>query len=197
MRLIGLTGGIASGKTTVAKILERMGVAAVDADMLAREVVAPGEPAYNAIVAEFGPGILNSDLSINRPALAQIVFADPEARRRLESITHPAIGARAAEKLAELDRQGMPVALYVAPLLIEAGITSRVDEVWVVYADPQTQLKRLVERDGMTPDEALLRIAAQMPMEEKKEYASIVIDNRGSLEELEQQVREIWKNYEL
>jgi len=197
VRLIGLTGGIASGKTTVAKILERMGVAAVDADMLAREVVAPGEPAYNAIVAEFGPGILNSDLSINRPALAQIVFADPEARRRLESITHPAIGARAAEKLAELDRQGMPVALYVAPLLIEAGITSRVDEVWVVYADPQTQLKRLVERDGMTPDEALLRIAAQMPMEEKKEYASIVIDNRGSLEELEQQVREIWKNYEL
>ena len=193
MRVIGLTGGIASGKSLVARILEQLGAAVVDADQLAREVVAPNEAAYHELVAEFGEGILSSDRTINRPLLGKLVFADPEARRRLEAITHPAIGRRAEQKLAALRRAGTRVVFYVAPLLIEAGITSRVDEVWVVYLDEPTQLKRLMARDGIGRDEALRRIAAQMPMEEKKKYGRLVIDNRGTPDELERQVREAWE----
>jgi dephospho-CoA kinase len=192
MRVIGLTGGIASGKSTVAKILERMGAVVIDADALSREVVTPGEAAYEAILAEFGERIVNPDRTINRSALGEIVFADPAARNRLERITHPAIGRRADQNLAELRRQGVPLVFYMAPLLIESGASARVDEIWIIYADPATQLHRLVERDGMSRDRALQRIAAQMPMDEKKKYGRVVIDNRGSLEETEQQVREIW-----
>jgi len=192
MRVIGLTGGIASGKSTVAKILERMGAVVIDADALSREVVTPGEAAYEAILAEFGERIVNPDRTINRSALGEIVFADPGARNRLERITHPAIGRRADQNLAELRRQGVPLVFYMAPLLIESGASARVDEIWIIYADPATQLHRLVERDGMSRDRALQRIAAQMPMDEKKKYGRVVIDNRGSLEETEQQVREIW-----
>lgn len=193
MRVIGLTGGIGSGKSTVARILERLGAAVIDADLLAREAVAPGEQAYQAIVAEFGAGILNPDRTINRGALGRLVFADPEARRRLEQITHPAIARLAGEKLAELRRTGTPLAFYMAPLLIEAGGASRVDEVWVVYADAETQLKRVMERDRIGRAEALQRLAAQMPMEEKKKHGRVVIDNRGTPEELERQLREIWE----
>jgi dephospho-CoA kinase len=193
MRVIGLTGGIASGKSTVAKTLERLGAAIIDADLLAREVVAPGEAAYQAIVAEFNEGILNPDRTINRRALGRLVFADPDARRRLEAITHPAIGRRAEQKLADLSRDGTRVVFYVAPLLIESGATSRVDEIWVVYADRETQTKRVMERDGIGRDEALQRISAQMPMDEKKKFGNVVIDNRGTPAETERQVREIWE----
>ncbi len=193
MRIIGLTGGIASGKSMVAQILEVLGGVVIDADQLARAVVALGEPAYHAIVAEFGEGILKPDRTINRGALAKIVFADPQARRRLELITHPAIGQRAEEKLAALREAGTAVVIYMAPLLIEAGATSRVDEVWVVYADRQTQVARLMHRDGISRAEALQRLAAQMPMEEKRMYGKVVIDNRGTPEETERQVREIWE----
>ncbi|HEX2770006.1 MAG TPA: dephospho-CoA kinase [Geobacteraceae bacterium] len=193
MRIIGLTGGIASGKSMVARILEVLGGVVIDADQLARAVVVPGEPAYHAIVAEFGEGILKPDRTINRGVLAKIVFADPEARRRLELITHPAIAQRAEEKLAALKTAGTAVVIYMAPLLIEAGVTSRVDEVWVVYADRQTQVARLMQRDGISRAEALQRLAAQMPMDEKRMYGKVVIDNRGTPEETERQVREIWE----
>lgn len=192
MRVIGLTGGIASGKSTVAGILAKLGAAIVDADQLAREVVVPGEAAYQAIVAEFGAGILHPDGTINRLALGKLVFADPAARRRLERITHPAIARRAEERLAALKEAGTPVIVYMAPLLIEAGATSRVDEIWVVYADRETQVARLMARDGISRTEALQRLAAQMPMEEKRTYGKVVIDNRGAPEETERQVREIW-----
>ena len=193
MRIIGLTGGIASGKSTVAKILEKHGAIVIDADQLAREVVAPGEAAYYDIIAAFGDGILNDDHTINRTALGKIVFADPEARRRLENITHPAIGKRAEEKLAELKRGGERAVFYMAPLLIEAGATSRVDEIWVVYIDTEEQIKRVMERDKITAEEARQKIAAQMPMEEKRRYGSVVIDNRGSLDQLEKRVEELWE----
>ena len=193
MRIIGLTGGIASGKSTVAKILEKHGAVVIDADQLAREVVTPGEPAYYDIIAAFGDGILNDDRTINRTALGKIVFADPEARRRLERITHPAIGKRAEEKLAELKRGGERAVFYMAPLLIEAGATSRVDEIWVVYIDTEEQIKRVMERDKITAEEARQKIAAQMPMEEKRLYGSVVIDNRGSLDQLEKRVEELWE----
>jgi dephospho-CoA kinase len=192
MRIIGLTGGIASGKSTVAGTLERLGGVVIDADRLAREVVAPGEPAYWAIVAEFGEAILGPDRTIDRGTLGKLVFADHDARRRLERITHPAIARRAEQQLAALRAAGTAVVFYMAPLLIEAGATSRVDEIWVVYIDRETQIARLLERDGISRTEALQRLDSQMAMEEKRTYGKVVIDNRGTPEETERQVREIW-----
>ena len=193
MRVIGLTGGIASGKSTAAKILAGLGAAVIDADQLARDVVRPGEPAYQAIVAAFGNGVLNNDGTINRTDLGNIVFADPAARSRLEAITHPAIALRARDLLAGLRRGKTPLAIYMAPLLIEAGITDRVDEIWVVYVDRETQLRRLMQRDGLSEAAALQRIASQMPMEEKRQRARIVIDNNGTEAEMVRQIREIWE----
>jgi dephospho-CoA kinase len=154
----------------------------------------PGEPAYHAIVAEFGPDVLLPDGAIDRQRLGQIVFTAPEARKRLESITHPAIGRRAEERLGALRAVGTKVAVYMAALLIEAGVTSRVDEVWVVYVDGATQLRRLMERDGMGRDEALSRIGSQMPMEEKARRGVVVIDNSGDLDSTEEQVAVAWRN---
>jgi len=193
MRVIGLTGGIASGKSTVARILQRLGAVIIDADLLSREAVLPGTPAHQAIVASFGPDILLPDTTIDRKALGRIVFADPNARRRLEAITHPAIANLAEELLAEARQSDAPVAFYVAPLLIEAGVTGRVDDIWVVYADRETQIARLTKRDGIGREEAEQRLAAQMPMEEKATYGSAVIDNRGTPEETERQVTALWK----
>ncbi|HEY5512309.1 MAG TPA: dephospho-CoA kinase [Geomonas sp.] len=193
MRIIGLTGGIASGKTSVANLLERLGAAVIDADLLAREVVQPGEQALAGIVAAFGAKVLDRDGSLNRAALAEIVFSDPAARRTLEAITHPAIRARADEKLARLREAGVETVFYVAPLLIEAGNASRVDEIWVVYLDAETQLARLMARDSLGREAALSRIGSQMAMEEKKRLGRIVIDNRGTREELEAQVLRLWR----
>ncbi|MBI1921395.1 MAG: dephospho-CoA kinase [Geobacter sp.] len=193
MRVIGLTGGIASGKSTVARLLEQLGAKVIDADQLARETVRPGQPAYEEIVREFGAAILAPDGTINRKALGGIVFADPAARRRLETITHPAIGRLAEEYLARYRASSEKVVFYMAPLLIEAGVTSRVEEIWVVYADPETQVQRVMARDSVSRDEALQRLAAQMPMHEKVRFGRVVIDNTGTLEELEMQVSEVWE----
>lgn len=193
MRIIGLTGGIATGKSSVARIMEALGGVIVDADQLAREAVWPGEPAYRSIVAEFGEEIVNPDRTLNRKALGKIVFADPTARRRLERITHPAIALLAEQRLDALRKAGTQVVFYMAPLLIEAGVTSRVDEIWVVYADRETQVARLMLRDGIGREEALQRLAAQMPMEEKRTYGKVVIDNSGSPEETERQVKDVWE----
>ncbi|AJE04289.1 dephospho-CoA kinase [Geobacter pickeringii] len=195
MRIIGLTGGIASGKSTVTRILERLGTAVIDADQLAREAVVPGTAGHRAIVETFGPAVLLPDGAIDRPALGRIIFADPVARGKLEAITHPAIAALAEQKLAELRRRGERVAFYVAPLLIEAGATGRVDEIWVVYVDRETQLARLTARDGITRHEAEQRLAAQMPMEEKAARGAVVIDNRGEPSELERQVLMLWDRH--
>jgi dephospho-CoA kinase len=193
MRIIGLTGGIASGKTSVANYLARLGAQVVDADLLAREIVEPGEPALAAIVAAFGEAVLNREGTLNRAALGEIVFSDPAARRTLEAITHPAIWARADQKLARLRETGVATAFYVAPLLIEAGNAGRVDEIWVVYLDRESQLARLMARDSLGREAALSRIASQMPMEKKKRLGKVVIDNRGTREELEAQVARLWR----
>ena len=193
MQVIGLTGGIASGKSTVARILARLGAVIIDADLLAREAVLPGTPAHEAIVAAFGPEILHPDGTLDRKALGRIVFADGDARRRLEAITHPAIARLAEERLAAVRRSDAPAVFYVAPLLIEAGVTGRVDDIWVVYADRETQIARLTGRDGIGREEAEQRLAAQMPMEEKATYGSVVIDNRGTPEETERQVIALWR----
>ena len=193
MRIIGLTGGIASGKTSVALLLERLGAAVVDADRLAREVVEPGEEALSRISEAFGSKVLNSDGTLNRAALGQIVFADQGARRTLEAITHPAIRRRAEESLARLQQAGVETAFYVAPLLFEAGSAANYSEIWVVYLDRETQLERLMGRDGLDREQALARIASQMPMEEKKLLGRRVIDNGGTKAELEAQVMRLWR----
>lgn len=193
MQVIGLTGGIASGKSTVARILERLGAVIIDADLLAREAVLPGTPAHDAIAAAFGPEILQPDGTLDRKALGRIVFADEDERRRLEAITHPAIARLAEERLAAARRSDAPAVFYVAPLLIEAGVTGRVDDIWVVYADREAQIARLTGRDGIGREEAEQRLAAQMPMEEKATYGSAVIDNRGTPEETERQVIALWR----
>jgi len=196
MRIIGLTGGIASGKTSVATMLERLGAPVVDADLLAREVVEPGQPALAAIRDAFGPGVVNPDGTLNRAALGEVVFTDPVARRTLEGITHPAIRALADAKLATLREAGAQVVFYVAPLLIEVGLAARMDQVWVVYLDRERQLERLMARDGLGREAAQQRIDSQMPMEEKRRLADLVIDNSGSREELTRQVERIWRETE-
>jgi dephospho-CoA kinase len=192
MRVIGLTGGIASGKSTVARLFAAQGAAVIDADQLAREAVRPGTTALAAIVAAFGTEILHPDGTLNRAALGSIVFADPEARRRLEQITHPAIRELATRRLQALRDAGVPLVFYMAPLLIEAGATDRVDEIWVVHVSPPVQLARLMARDNLTRQEAEARVASQMPLEEKRRHGRVVIDNSGALTETERQVAEIW-----
>jgi dephospho-CoA kinase len=193
LRVIGLTGGIASGKSSVAAVLERLGGAVVDADRLAREVVEPGEEALSLIAESFGTKVLNSDGTLNRAALGEIVFADQAARRALEKITHPAIRKRAGERLAQLEESGTEIAFYMAPLIFEAGLAGNFDEIWVVYLDRENQLKRLMARDGLSREAALARIASQLPMEEKKKLGQVVIDNSGSREDLEAEVRRLWR----
>jgi dephospho-CoA kinase len=193
MKVIGLTGGIASGKSLVAGILERDGAVVVDADQLAREAVIPGAPSYKAIIKEFGATILNPDGTIDRKALGAIVFADTTARKRLEQITHPAIKKLAEKRLAEERRKGTAVLFYMAPLLIETEAISSVDEVWIVYLDEKTQLERLIKRDGIDKKGALLKIKAQMTIAEKLKFGKIIIDNSGPVEKTEKQVRELWE----
>jgi len=193
LRVIGLTGGIASGKSFVGRQLRELGALIVDADRIAREVVEPGKPAYHMILQEFGENILNSDGSLNRQLLGRLVFADPEKLDRLNRITRPFIIAE-IEKLLKYYSTSHPhrVVVLEAPLLYEAGLEKMVDEVWVVYVDFPTQLRRLMERDGLPLEEACRRIAAQLPLAEKVKRARRVIDNQGSPEETRLQVRKIW-----
>lgn len=192
MKVIGLTGGIATGKSSVAGLLEQLGASIVDADQLARDAVRPGTEAYLAIVDQFGPGILDAEGFIDRTHLGGLIFADSEARNRLESIVHPAIKRLAGERLAALREIGVPIAVYMAALLVEAGAIDRVDEVWVVSVNEKIQIERLMNRDGLSREDALRRIGSQMPMEEKKGYGKVVIDNSGAWEDTERQVRGVW-----
>lgn len=191
MRIIGLTGGIASGKSTVAGMLEDRGLTVIDADQLAREAVLPGSPGLAAVVAVFGSAVLLADGTLDRAALAARIFADPAARGKLEAILHPAIKELAERRLQELRTSGEPVVFYMAPLLIEAGATDRVDEIWVVYVEQEVQLERIQKRDGVSRDDAMKRVAAQMPMDEKAARGRIVIDNSGDLRQLQEKVGEV------
>ncbi|MGA7828918.1 MAG: dephospho-CoA kinase [Geobacteraceae bacterium] len=193
MKIIGLTGGIASGKSMVATILMEIGGTIIDADQLARRVVEPGTEPYNKIVETFGENIVCSDSTIDRKALGTIVFYDPDARKQLERITHPAIKILADGLLEEEKRKGTNIVFYVVPLLLETGLSSTVDEVWVVYVDEEKQIERLMKRDGIAREEALRKIAAQMPLDEKAAYADVVIDNNGLPEETARSVTVEWE----
>jgi dephospho-CoA kinase len=186
---IGLTGGIGSGKSTVSALLAERGAVVVDADKIAREVVAPGTPGLAQVVDAFGNAVLAPDGSLDRPALAAIVFSDPEARARLDGIVHPLVRARAGE-LAAAAPEGSVVVNDV-PLLVETGQAGSYDLVLVVEADPATRVERLVRR-GLTADDARARIASQATDEQRRAVADVVLDNSGTQEQLAEQVDRFW-----
>lgn len=189
MLRIGLTGGIGSGKSTVAVLLAARGAVVVDADRIAREVVEPGTPGLAAVVAAFGDDVVTADGALDRPALAAVVFADPEARARLDGIVHPLVRERAVELMADLPQDA--VVVQDVPLLVETGQAGAFDLVLVVQADLETRVERLIER-GMTEEDARARIAAQATDEQRRAVADVVLDNSGTPEELAEQVDRFW-----
>lgn len=191
MKLVGLTGGIASGKSTVAKILQSLGAAIVNADDLAREVAEPGHEAWKEIVASFGADILQSDQTLDRQKLRTLIFNQPEARKRLESIIHPRVRALAEERIRQYAAAGYPVVIYEVPLLFEGNLQEWLRPVILVACDVKTQTARLQKRDHLTVADAEKHIAAQMSLKDKRRLADYVIENNGSLEDLERQTRQI------
>jgi len=190
MALVGLTGGIATGKSTVAGIFKRYGATVIDADALAREVVEPGKPAWREIVKTFGKAVINPDRTLNRQALGTKVFGHPGRLRQLERIIHPRV-AREQIRLTKQAALNDPraIVIYDVPLLFEAGIDKRVDAIIVVTADRETQIARLKKRNGLSRTEALRRIKSQMPLAEKRRLADYTIDGTLPLPQLRQQVR--------
>lgn len=186
---VGLTGGVASGKSTVASMLRDLGVVVVDADALAREVVAPGTPGLAAVVGEFGPGVLGPDGALDRAALGRLVFDDPARRAALEAIIHPLVRARAAELEAEAPEGALVV--HDIPLLVETGQADRFDAVLVVDVPTEVQVERAVRERGWSEQEAASRIAAQASRDDRLAAATYVLDNTGTPEDLRHQVAEV------
>jgi len=193
IRVVGLTGGIATGKSSVARFLMEKGAVVIDADELSREAVSPGSPALKRIVAEFGADMLLPDGNLDRRRMRSAVFGNDEKRRLLEQIIHPEIKRLAEEGIAAAAAAGQRIVFYMAPLLIEAGVTGRVDEIWVVTARPEIQLQRVMERDGISSTEAQKIIDSQMPLAEKERCGRVVIDNSGTPEETQKLVDDIWE----
>jgi dephospho-CoA kinase len=193
MRVIGLTGGIASGKSTAARTLAELGAKIVDADQVARDIVAPGQPALAEIVRAFGREVLLPDGTLDRKRVGALVFADAEKRRTLNAITHPRIGMETQARLGRLREEGVPVAIYEAALLVENAVHKALDGLIVVACDEATQLRRLTERDGLTEEEARARIAAQAPVAEKIAAATWVVDTSGPLAETRKQLARVWE----
>ncbi|MDO4017702.1 dephospho-CoA kinase [Clavibacter michiganensis] len=195
MQVIGLTGGIAAGKTVVADRLAELGAVRIDADRLAREVVEPGTPALAEIARRFGPGVISADGSLDRPALGAVVFQDPDARRDLEAITHPAVRALSAARMAAAaEADADAVVVYDIPLLVESGRVDEFDRIVVVHAPREERIRRLVELRGMSPEEAERRIASQATDEERLAVADEVVDSGISLASTLAQTDRLWAN---
>jgi len=194
MRLVGLTGGIGSGKSTVAARLAVLGAAVVDADRVAREVVEPGEPALTELAAYFGEAIIGQDGTLDRPALAAIAFADEASRAALEAITHPRIAERIRSRIADLEAAGVPSGVIVVdhPLLVETGQADRFGDLVVVVAAEDRRIRRLVESRGLAEADVRARLRAQATDDERRAVATHVITNDGSLVDLERQVDALW-----
>lgn len=192
METVGLTGGIGTGKSTVSNILRRMGATVIDADEATRAVQARGSEGLRQLAEAFGAAILTPDGDLDRARLADIAFADPEARQRLNGIVHPRVRQWMADRQQEAAERGDPVVIMDIPLLFEARGAGAFETVLLVYAPEDVQVDRLVRLRGMTEEQARARMAAQMPIEEKRRLATHVIENTGSLEELERRVADVW-----
>lgn len=186
--IIGLTGGIASGKSTVSNMLKELNIPVIDADLESRYAVEPGEEAYDQIIDHFGKSILLDDGSINRAKLGEIIFNNEEERMVLNSIVHPAVRKRMAMKQEEAEKQGESIIILDIPLLFESKLTNTVDKILLVYVEEEVQLNRLMKRNGYTKEEAQARIQSQMPLKEKKKLADYVINNNGSIEQTKEQL---------
>ncbi|MGB4507986.1 MAG: dephospho-CoA kinase [Syntrophomonadaceae bacterium] len=184
MKIIGLTGGIASGKSTVSRALQDLGAIIIDADEVAHAIIEPGKPAWEDIVEHFGTEVLNPDQTIDREKLGAIVFNDPARLQVLNQITHPRVGEQFKQMIKNIKSQQSDAVLFIeVPLLYETHMDRICDEVWVVWVDEETQIQRLMKRDGLSREDALKRIDAQMSLDEKAKRADVVIDNRFSIEE--------------
>src|SRR5688572_4411264 len=193
MRRVGLTGGIATGKSHVRAVFEALGVPTIDADVLAHEAVAPGSPGFEAVKARFGPAVLDARGGLDRKKLGEVVFADPQARKDLEGIIHPGVVEAIARWFSSLDQAANAFAIADVPLLYEAGRERDYDIVIVTACEPATQIRRVMARDGITEAEARQRIAAQLPIEDKVRRADHVIRTDGLLASTNAQVHEIYK----
>lgn len=192
--LLGVTGGIASGKTTVVRMLEELGAPVIDFDVLAREVVAPGKPALKDIVSYFGEQVLREDKTLDRKKLSDIVFQDKEKRRRLEGFTHPRINEEFIRQVKEIASKNPNAIIQVdIPLLVELNLQHHFYRLLVVYVPREVQIKRLIKRDGITREQAENILRAQLSIDDKVGYADFVIHNEGSLEETKRQVDEVWE----
>ena len=191
--LMGVTGGIASGKTVVAKMLEQLGAPLIDFDLLARQVVEPGKPAFKQIVDYFGKEVLQEDGSLDRKKLSKIVFQDTQKRNRLEGFTHPPIHEAFLKRVnAVTEKDPAAIIQAVVPLLIEKHLQAMFDKILVVYVPREKQIERLTQRDGISEEEATHMLKAQLPINEKLACADFVVNNEGSMEETRRQVEDIW-----
>ena len=198
MYRIGLTGSIATGKSTVTNMLKELGAFVIDCDKTARDVVAPGTRSLAKIEAAFGKDAVAADGSMDRVYIGDLVFRNPEMKKRLENILFPLIFEALDEELLCLEREGAtPVVFLDMPLLYEVKYDSYVDEVWLVYVPFEVQLSRLMKRNGYTKEEALLRIHSQISVDKKKSLAQQVIDNSGTLEDTKEQVRSLWERLQM
>jgi dephospho-CoA kinase len=193
---IGLTGGIATGKSTVGRLLRQKGVIVVSSDELTHRAMTPNGAAYRRIVAEFGPEILTADGEINRRFLGKIVFKDDVARRKLEQIVHPIVMKEICDSFEGYSKQGVPIVVVEVPLLFEVGWIDLFDQIWVVSSNLDRQLQRIYARDGLSEEEAKERIAAQLQLEEKEKRADVVIKNNNGLDSLEEQVSRLLRTLE-
>ncbi len=191
MKVYGLTGGIATGKSTVEEVLRGLGIPTLDADRYARVVVEPGQPAHDEIVAEFGAEVVDGDGRIDRPALARVVYRDPVRRHRLEQITHPRIMGAIWDEVARLGEEGHPIVVVSAALLVETGYHRQFDGLLVVWCDRREQLRRIVHRDGLSDGAARRRVEAQMPMGDKVAVADWNIDTDGTKGETTEKVLDL------
>lgn len=193
MITVGLTGGIAAGKSTVASLMARLGAGVLDADEVVRELQRPRTWVYQAILQAFGPSIVQRDGTIDRKRLGEMVFQDEGARRQLEATVHPALVAAIEQRLRAFEAQGVKLCVVELPLLIEAGAQERFDWVVVVTAPEEVQVSRLMADRGLSREEALARIRSQMPLHEKVRVADFVIENAGDLQEVERRVQELYQ----
>lgn len=193
MKVIGLTGGIGSGKSTVSKFLAHLGAVVIDADKVGHEVFKPGTKAWQEVVDAFGQGIISADGTIDRRKLGEIVFSNPGARAKLNQVMHPLIYEQVKSRIGEYGRKGVAIIIVEAPLLLEVGWKSLVDEVWVTSASEATVIKRLKEQKGLPEAQSLARIRAQLTDEERIRQADVVIDTDCALDELKERVEALWR----